>query len=458
MSERTNSAKMRQPGTFGQIPINSYTLVVLGFPVQQDSSRAKIISSLDNAAHKLLASFPFLSGQVVIKGKSDVSSGVYQIIPYTPHSDGKSPVRSKDYTESCPSYAEIVVAKAPSQMLDGDILCPMKGWGHAYGVDDETPVFIVQANWIRGGVLLCFASMHNALDANGQGAVIRLFAKAMRGENFSDEQVDEGNMDADLIVPFLKDGEERLEHLNLRSVSSLVPVKDASNGETGKVDASWNYWRISQSKVRHLKETALLKNSRVSTNDAVTALFMQRITAARLSNGSIPPSDPVVCFRATDMRRLLNPPIPSNYLGHLVGLAETTWTAESLVSAPISSIAGQIRCDLTSTTDHWVRSFATLVRDTQDRTTIKYGAQFKSGNDIMISSWAGLGLATCDFGPELGTPDFVRRPRLTAVPDLAYIMPVSAEGDYDLCVSLTRANFESLKRDEVWNKYAELIG
>lgn len=52
-------------------------------------------------------------------------------------------------------------------MLDGNIISPARGLGYQYDSSTELPVFVVQANLITGGLLLCVASMQNALIMNG---------------------------------------------------------------------------------------------------------------------------------------------------------------------------------------------------------------------------------------------------------------------------------------------------
>lgn len=84
----------------------------------------------------------------------------------------------------------------------------MKGMSYRYDENTELPVFIVQANFVKGRLLLCFASMHNALDMNGQGIVMKMFATAARGEDFDAALIAAGKQDADTMVPLLRPGEE----------------------------------------------------------------------------------------------------------------------------------------------------------------------------------------------------------------------------------------------------------
>ncbi|KAF3069451.1 Trichothecene 3-O-acetyltransferase [Trichoderma lentiforme] len=341
-------------------------------------------------------------------------------------------------------------------MLDGDILCPKKGMGYVYTEETERPVFIIQANFVKGGLLLCFASMHNALDMNGQGIVLKMFAAAARGEELDAELVKAGNQDADTIVPLLKPGEIGLDHSDLRKPSSLG--QSGHHGAPGK--APWNYWRFPAEKLAKLKEIASSGRTWVSTNDAVTAFYIQRLTAVRLAADRVAPDEDVHCLRAVDGRRKLDPPVSEGYLGHLCGLADTAWpTARELVDGSLADAAISIRESLNRIDDFYMRSLATLINETEDKTTIFYAAKKKFGKDILISSWVQLHwLANCSFGTAIGMPDFVRRARLPELPDLVYMMPKNKEGHMDLGMSLFHEDFVGLANDAIWRDFTELIG
>ncbi|KAK7888238.1 hypothetical protein LTR67_009115 [Exophiala xenobiotica] len=446
---------MRQPGIFGQLVWDCYTVGLLGFRTTPNASRKSITAKLDHAALTLLGAFPFLTGQVVKEGRSTTNSGMYCIVPYAPH-DGRSPVRVKDCSDLCPSYDEIMQANAPFSMLDGDILCPMKGMGYRYDERTVQPVFIVQANFIHGGLLLCFASMHQALDMNGQAVLIRLFAAAARGEELDPEMVAMGNRDANGIVPPLKNDEVALEHEEFRQPSSLTPSAPPPHLEPGT--APWKYWRFRRDKLIELKTLAAESSPLVSTNDAVTAFYLQRLTTARIDAGRLDKTDEVRCLRAVDARRSLVPSVPEGYLGHLVALGVTELPAAKVQQEALSSVAGAIRQSILKVDDHYVRSLATLIANTADKTTIFYTARLRPGKDVCVSSWAQIKIENFDLGEPLGKPDFFRRPRLSEVPDLAYIMPRTKDGDMDLATSLFRDDVSGLQNDAVWMKYVEFIG
>ena len=393
---------------------------------------------------------------MVKRGQTSTNSGIYEIVPYPPH-ENKSPVRQKDCSELCPSYEQIVNADAPFAMLYGDVLCPMKGMGYAYDSSTELPVFIVQANFITGGLLLCFASMHNALDMNGQGLVLKLFASAGRGEELDSALVEGGNADADVIVPLLKPGEPALLHETMRRPSTL----NTSGQRAGPPrPAIWAYWRFPQDALAELKKSASSGETWVSTNDAITAFLVQRLTAVRVAGGRVAANEEVYLQRAVDSRSVLQSPVPQGYMGHLVAVAETAWqSAHEVYESSLADAAIKARESLREVNDHFVRSLATLISTTEDKTTIFYGVKNKSGRDFLVSSWAQLHwLSQCDFGPGLGTVDFVRRARLPEVPDLHYIMPADRKKNMHVAACMFHEDHVDLVNDAIWRQYADLVG
>ena len=195
---------LHQPGIFGQMTWDTYTVVLLGFRTSRPHS--EVLDALDTAAQRLTSAFPFLAGHVVLEGRTATSSGTYSIAPYSSR-DGKSLIIRRDCTTMCPSFEEMTAANAPFGMLPGDVLAPTKGMGDVYDYSKPRLVLLMQANLVRGGVLLCFSSHHNALDMNGQGQMIKFFAAACRGENLSTSDVEVGNSDESHFLRLLEDDE-----------------------------------------------------------------------------------------------------------------------------------------------------------------------------------------------------------------------------------------------------------
>ena len=438
MNGHADIANLRQPGIFGQMCFDSYTIVTLGFAID-DSHQESIVQNLDEASLKVTATFPFVGGQVVIEGRTTTESGLYKIVPYPPH-DGHSLVYRKDCTSLLPPYAEIASTKAPFSKLDGNVLSPMPGFGAILSTDIPWPVLIIQANLISGGLLLTFASEHNALDMNGQGHLIKLFSTACNNQPFDPLDIKLGNEDP--VQDLLKPGEKSIDLSVMKRPSML-----ASPTPPAPPPCSWTYWRCPASVLAQLKSSSRA----YSTNDAFCAFYFQAICAARIALGVIK-SDELIHFgRAANARKPMG--LTDKHMGHAVAHADTLL----LPTESLAHIAAELRKTLGTIDGNWARSAISHINNTADKTTIFYGGMHRAGKDVMLSSWAHHPMYQLEFG-NLGKPDFCRRPRMGLVPDLAYLMPRTREGDMDVAVCLRPEEVEALHRVKEWEEVMEHIG
>lgn len=445
-------------GPLGQIT-PTYTLVTLGFPLGNESQQAPVISTLEKAAEKLIQAYPWLAGQAVIEGFGEGSSGTYRIVRYEPHEAKSRFVHVKDCTELCPAYADLVKARAPCSMLDGSILSPAYGFVNNYPRHVVKPVCIMQANFVKGGLLLTICTFHCVMDANGNAQLIRQFARLCRGEQLLEEYIYWGNADQTTIVQPLNPGQEPLSFDEIRAPSALDAAEPAWPPPPSK--GTWRSFRFPRASVTVLKtEAAKLCSPHsdvkyISSNDAVSAFLWLRIAAARSTH--LPKGGKTALIRAVNGRKRLDAPIHEGYMGHAVMCTFTTVTLEEALTEPLSAIAIKVRRDLGQVNDHTMRSFFHLLQNEKDKTTINYGAGMNGGADVMLSSWASQKLYDASFGDILGKPDFVRRPKLPDALSLGYLMPLTREGDVDLIISLSDQDFEALQADTKWREFVECL-
>jgi hypothetical protein len=456
-------------GPLGQMwGTHTYTILTLGFPIADESQQEAVIQVLSKATSEIIGAYPWLAGQVVnetAKEDEGKGSGVYRVVEYKPHEQGTKFLHVKDCRALCPSYADIVKARAPLSKLDGRILSPAYGFPNMYPNSVVEPVLIMQANLITGGLLLTICAQHNVMDANGNAMFIRQFASLCRGQRLSEEQVRIGNSDRETIIPPLKPGQEALplEIFRLPSMLSLANADPAAaNWPPANSGTGWKCFRFTAANVAALKAEASKECSSekeaqyISSNDAVSTFTWTRIVAAR--SRRLPKGGNTQLIRGVNARTRLDSPISDWYMGHVILCSLTTVPVENAINDSLSSTTLKVRRSLLDVNDHQIRSFFELLKTEKDRTTINYGAKMDSEADIMITSFAGLGLYDADFGELLGKPDFVRRPTLPAGTAPCYIMPVTREGDIDIIFVISQEEFEILQADAKWTEFTEVIG
>jgi hypothetical protein len=445
---------------FGQQPFFTINIqTCFCFPLPDNYSRRLITNKLNNALEHLYASFPWLAGEVVNEGSSDGNSGVFKFKPL----ENVPRLLVKDLRDEAymPTMDSLRRAKFPMGMLDENIVAPLKIF-----VDDKSksaPVFLVQASFITGGLLLTFVAQHNTMDMTGLGHIIHLFSKACHDEEFSPKDLLCGNLPRRDIVPLLDDSitsDSELDRYIIRPAA-----KDALSGPKPSTPpkCTWAYLIFPSSSIVALKSLAmdsLTSTSFVSSDDALTAFIWQSISHARLPR--LGPSDQSTLMRAVNVRQYLG--IPATYPGPIQSNAYTSRTVLALSEEPLGSVASDLRSALEpghsdSDLGYHTRAIATFLSRTPDKNVFSFGASIHLPADVILSSWSKVNCYALDFNLGLGMPEAVRKPRQTTeVEGLVFLMPKKLEGEIAVAICLRDEDMARLKIDPAVLKYAEYIG
>ncbi|KAI4166083.1 MAG: hypothetical protein LQ342_000514 [Letrouitia transgressa] len=411
---------------------------------------SRMTPTLQQAAQRLTEIIPWLGGQVVPKkrtGKSDI----YQVVPYD---DPCPPILRIKHLDEFPSYDELRKARAPASKLDGNITAPMKGFPDTPDPSVPKPVLVIQANFFSGGLILCFAGMHNVMDGNGLGQLVKLFATLCRGEQIPSRDVEAVLLDRRHIPPPLQADQPLLDHSNVRK-----KAEQSTDAGAHEIRSIWSYFSISSTKLAQLKAEASKdienKDDWVTSNDALTALIWKAVTKARYAR--LDRGEQSTLVRAVNGRRKVKPPIPDGYIGNSVHATFNSLTIEQIAKGvSLSELAQHVRKATNEIDDHYVRSFATLLRSKPDLRDIVF-AMRSPDRDLLVSSWAALPVYV-DFGSTIGKPEFARRPTGAPWESVVYIMPKSPDCGIDLTICMREDDLARLREEHDWTTYAEFIG
>lgn len=443
----------------GQFPIlKTYNHGTLGFCVEDEAQRAGIVIALEDATRHLTTEFPWLGGAVINEGSGPGNSGTYKIVEWPEGACSPNRILSvKDYTRVLPSFAEFLRNKAPCSMFDGKLVASYPGFPESYedSADRPSPILAIQASFIRGGLLLNFSTQHNVIDASGMMQVISLFSTAMQGEEFSSTAVIEGNRDRDTVIPLIPPGQPIRDHSHLQIPSDFVAVPPSSRDQV----ARWGYFLMEASAVLRIKAAALKCQDNdpsvpfISSNDALSAFYWKCIADVRTQNGRSPKM--VSKFlRAIDARKAMG--VPVEYMGHMVYHTATRMTFEDIQEKHISTIARTLRSDLNDVNNGFsIRSYATYIANTPDKSRLLYGGLFNRDTDIGASA-----VANADFFHSfgvIGKPLFARRPNLAPIPGCVYFMPTEGQ-QLPILVCLRDEDMVGLKKHPQWAKITKFIG
>ena len=442
-----------------------YTQMCFGFSISNASSHPAIINTLTEGLQRLSESFPWVAGQIVNEGASEGNTGLFKIKPLE-----KVPrlvVKDLRNDPSIPTMDEFRRANFPFSMLDESIIAPRKTLASSVDeyASEPTPIFLLQATFIIGGLLLTIVAQHQTMDMTGQGFIIDLFSKACRNEEFTSEELSSGNVARQNIIPLLHDSYQPgsdLDHQIMKSIPAQ-PISNETNlsAPPELPKSTWVYFTFSPSTLAALKSLASKflppSSAYVSTDDALTAFVWQSIIRARLPRLS--PTTPSTLARAVDTRRYLD--ISLTYPGVVQQMTYHTYTLQNLIEEPLGSIASKLRSAVdpkTSTLGHDTRALATVLSRSPDKSIISVTATLDLSTDIMLSSWAKFDFYDLDFGLGLGKPEAVRRPQFVPVESLIYLMPKRLDGEISVAVCLRDEDLERLREDAEFVKYGTYIG
>lgn len=458
------------PDVLGELlPFKLYTQICFCFSMPDDAPpRSAIIATLTNGLERLSASFPWLAGQVVnIAGPEQDETEIFKMKPFE-----KTPrLVVKDLTKdpSIPTMEALRNANFPISMLDENIIAPLKTLPEDNS-NEPAPIFVLQANFIVGGLLLTIVGQHSTMDMTGQGQIISLLSKACHHEQFTNEELITGNLPRRNLIPLLDESYTPGAELAYQIVSP-TPAHPIPSNHTNipptptppSPKSTWAYFAFPSTSLTSLKALASStlppSTSYITTDDALSAFIWQSITRARLSRLS--PTATTLLARAVDVRSILN--IPATYPGMMQNMTYQTHTLATLLSSPLGVLASHLRSALTSSLLAFsTRALATALSratTTTSKNLISLTATINPSTDIMLSSWAKLSYCHfLDFSFGIGKPLAVLRPGFTPVESLIYMMPRTPSGEITVAVCLRDEDMGRLRADGEFSRYANYIG
>ncbi|KAI8312639.1 Trichothecene 3-O-acetyltransferase [Colletotrichum sp. SAR11_240] len=437
---------MDEPVEGQQSGLNIYTQIAVCFAVDDDSVYPKITAILEDGLKRLAENFPWIAGQVVNEGASEGNTGVFKIRPLkeTP------PLVIKDLRSdsSAPTMQGLKGANFPFRMLDESVVAPRPTLPIDPALASEPePVFITQATFIRGGLVLTFLGQHQTLDGIGQTQIIHLLSKACRDEPFTAEEITTGNMPKHNIIPLFD------HDIPDSEVAAFRKTEPVGRAPADPPKCGWAYFNFPASSLSSLKSLAMktIKSGFVSTDDAVTAFIWQSVSRIRASR--VNHEEEVRSARAIDIRKFLN--VPQTFPGLCQSMTYNSFNLKKLIDAPLGEVASAFR----SSADPQMvvnkfRAFATVLDRSADKSVFSFTGSSEPYKDIFFSSWVKMDLYKNDFGLGLGKPECVKRPQFTPVESLMYLMPKTPNGDVALAICLREEDMEKLRADETFTKYA----
>ncbi|GME49754.1 hypothetical protein K505DRAFT_412935 [Neofusicoccum parvum] len=312
---------------------------------------------------------------------------------------------------------------------------------------------MLQVSFVKGGFLLTYSNQHNMMDGTGLFTFITLVSDALRGVDFPDDIIKAANQDPQDVIRLLDPYEPMRDHTYLLKPADAQPVAP-------RASPKWAYFRFHKEKVPEIKKLAEDPAGFdpavpfISANDALCALFWQRLAAVRMATG-LAPSAVSKFSRALDCRPAVG--ASPGYLGQMVYQSATRLAFQELVDLPLSAVASRLRRDLDDVNNEFaVRSYASFVAGVKDKSQLLYAGGLNPVTDVGHSSMMNAKVNGFDFGV-LGKPDLGRRPKLAPLAGVFYIYPPETSGDLLLLLCLPEMELQGLRDDPEWSQCTSMI-
>lgn len=364
------------------------------------------------------------------------------------------------------SYAELKSKAFPVAAFDADTLCRRSVWPSP---GERLPISLVQANFIRGGLILTWCLLHMVGDGKSFYTWMKVWAEECRRIQgleipepvslptaiWSDRErvMKSSGRNAGLL-------ENHPEYTLLPFTPPGPPPKMVSPYHRGQV------FYFSPAALEALKAEASPANATqlsdqkwISTNDALSALLWRTVMAVQSPLDSLGSGDdPASVFNiAIDGRLRTDPPVHPETQGcFLEYIAVSAPIRKMLGSLSLADLAIMIRKQILRADGQFTDDVAALVEKLEDVDRLVPRAFLDvPGFNCVQTSWVNFELYSLDWGSLLGGKiDAVRTPHVGVINGLQVVLPVLPDGGMEILVGIKEDCLDRLLREPLWTKFA----
>lgn len=440
----------------GQFAIlNAYTQWAFGFELPLDADRDAVILALRSAFDQLVEQIPWLGWQV-----GTTQSGQRTVLPWPKDVPRESGVRVNICDDLIPPMDQLLADKAPMTALDGALLCPWPAIPLPHGITGLLPVLALQANFIRGGLVLTLNTNHAIFDGQANIHFLHLLAIVLNGREIPAADLEQANRDRNMVVPLIPQSKpiKDFSYLRLPSDNDYQFPRPRSHSTKYFMAPLDPLAKLVQT-VRQDAEAQLGEGEkiRISTDDVLCALYWKRLCAIRLARGNVNKDTESNIGRVVNGRAPLG--IPQSFMGNLVTQANVRLPLARIAELTLSQLAMHLRRGLLEASTPWsLRSFATFIarEPLEARPRLTMSGLLDPNIDVMANNVSRLTRPTGPWGPLLGICRFCRRPDGPPLPGMFRVQEPE-DGAYPLLLCVAEEDMEALKVDEEWNRYATCV-
>lgn len=302
---------------FDQTIPRLYVHKLFCFPFPNPDQQAEAVENLEQALSATISRWPFITGSVS-PTETAAQYNAVQLRYNTPAPGeiGKDLLTIKTLaTSEFPwTYEQLCGAGVPPSAFDKGVLSIVPEWPKP---DQTYPALAIQANFIEGGLILCFGFHHAVADGSSFCTFLKAFAAATKNPQVSDAGT---VMPVDKRLSYALNAECDVPALNSFAEynSTNAPVRPKASEEV-----TTRIFTFSATTVQKLEETIkehLKKNPTgatfVSNIACLSSLIWVAVVRARRSRLSLAETTKIGI--AVNARSFMEPRLPEEYFGNVV--------------------------------------------------------------------------------------------------------------------------------------------
>lgn len=461
-----------------QVGPKGWTRDMICLELAEDYNFNKITSILQTAWSSFKQRVPMVGMEGVPVGDNVKPAGLLKLQAYKDGEIADFVIKDHRSDESVLSFAALKAQNFPNAAMDNEKMCMRGRWGEwpTPGVD-RLATNMMQANLIKGGLLLNHLCFHAFMDGTSMWKLMQAFAEDVRRAQGLpiDQPVEFHVADREKLLNSTGDrvcknfAQEHPEFVHLPFTPDAMPdglVKVPHHAHT---------FRFTPESLKALKAECSPANIQflktqlpadqipayISTNDALTALLWRTVQRAENPDPSALPDKPTIIQLALDIRRRAHHPVHPHTLGNIIGWAMATVPLSALHSASttLADLACLIRISVARCANDYYDELAHYVENIDDVNRLA-GTAFLDvpKSNVLQSNWSQFDYYGIEWGEAFGGKTKALRFAAGGVcagfQGIIPCSPDAPEGSMEMLVDASDEAWSHLLADETWNRFA----
>lgn len=460
-----------------------YASIVLPFRTRPGLSQADIVKTLQDSLELMCRNVPVFTGRVFEKPATTQQPAEGQR-ELRERSDWIPQVIHHNMMNGTLDYDDLEEAGFPPNAFDAKALMPQDSAASAWVAPSAgAPVIIVQANFIKGGLLLASRVHHAVADGTGVSLFLKNWAFHTRLLQESSSTSSNVSMTAPshnrhMLHSYWKEQGEPIADTSDPAkwrLLGLLPPPGRSELPPPHPEMEGRLFYVSADSFKALtrdgqQETASGDVSRANGNDIVSALLWRSTIRARKESGGPNPEAEYANEESSTLDTVVNgrafvgKTVPYDYVANMVLFASSSMTIGDLLNngTTLATLSDTIHDAATSITMEQALAAYGLATTISDYRYMPYAFGHLEGTEVFINSWMALQIDETSFGDLFlnnGCPDSSRPLHLEygGYARRIVALPINSQGGFEILVEMLAAEIEALQSDEEFTRYAQLM-